>query len=106
MTWQHELVHWTNAEMQNFDAAGDYPRGDDCGGNGQLVCNDNPHCDEGLFASYPEGICLPSIATAANCGTLGNLPCDNGRLCETGLAVRYAPRRIMLQERAVMQESG
>jgi hypothetical protein len=55
-----------------------------------LVCNETPHCREDLLATYPEGICLPSLAVAAVCGTLGNTPCETGRRCETGLAVRCA----------------
>lgn len=58
------------------------------------MCDEAPHCSESLFATYPEGLCLPSMATAVNCGTLGNAPCETGRRCETGLAVRFVAEHL------------
>lgn len=68
---------------------------------GQPVCDEAPHCRFNLFATYPEGICLSTVATAANCGTLGNAPCDTGRRCETGLSVRCVAKHLLAPVAAV-----
>lgn len=67
------------------------------------MCNEAPHCQEGLFVVLPEGICITQEAQAINCGSLGNMPCDKDVECQPGLMARYGPVVPLLGEQVYTQ---